>query len=370
MGRRVIVLGGAGDMGSQVVEDLCRQDTFEKVTIGDFNVEKAEALASRLLSQKLDVAQVNVLEQSRLVPLIKRYDVVAGCVGPFYRFEVPQAEAALEAGVPYLSLCDDFDAVEKIFQLHERARTRGVLLLSGLGWTPGLSNIVARKLSEGMDRVSRIHIAWAGDVFDAEGLAVINHTIHIFSGSIKSFALGREVTMAAGAGRRMVTFPRPIGRTPVYHVGHPEPITLPKYFPQLEEVTLRGGLTPPIFNLVALLTGRSPLVKTPAQKQLVSKLAKRFMGIMPNPRDRVSGLYVEVVGEKEGVPLRRIAGAVDKMRRLTGIPLAVGCGMVATGQVAGAGVFAPEGAVPPDPFLPELRRRGVKLLRGRAPRTG
>lgn len=369
MGRRVIVLGGAGDMGSQVVEDLCRQDAFEKVTIGDFNVEKAEKLAERLGSAKLDVARVNVLERGSVVPLLRRHDVVAGCVGPFYRFEVPQAEAALEAGVPYLSLCDDFDAVEEIFRLHERARAKGVLLLSGLGWTPGLSNVVAKKLSEGMDRVTQIHIAWAGDVFDAEGLAVINHTIHIFSGTIKSFALGREVEMAAGAGRRMVTFPSPIGRIPAYHVGHPEPVTLPKYFPHLQEVTLRGGLTPPIFNQIALLTGRTPFVKTPAQKQIVSKLVKRAMGVVPNPKDRVSGLSVEVVGEKEGATLRRIAGAVDKMRRLTGIPLAVGCGLVATGKVGGAGVFAPEGCIPPDLFLAQLRRRGVKVLRGKATRT-
>ena len=41
---------------------------------------------------------------------------------------------------------------------------------------------------------------------------------------------------------------------------------------------------------------------------------------------------------------------IDKMRRLTGIPAAVG-----------KGVYAPEGCLEPEPFFAELARREIKI---------
>ena len=57
-----------------------------------------------------------------------------------------------------------------------------------------------------------------------------------------SFSQGRQVMVGAGTGRQVITFPQPVGPVPVYHTGHPEPITIPRFIPGLEEVTLRGGL--------------------------------------------------------------------------------------------------------------------------------
>jgi len=45
---KVIVLGGAGDMGSQTVETLARHPEVRRITIADRNVAGAEALARRL----------------------------------------------------------------------------------------------------------------------------------------------------------------------------------------------------------------------------------------------------------------------------------------------------------------------------------
>jgi len=52
---------------------------------------------------------------------------------------------------------------------------------------------------------------------------------------------------------------------------------------------------------------------------------------------------------------------IDKMRRLTGIPAAVGALMLAQGKVAGKGVYAPEGCLEPQPFFAELARREIKI---------
>jgi saccharopine dehydrogenase-like NADP-dependent oxidoreductase len=45
---KVIVLGGAGDMGSEAVKDLARFPEVERITIADLNTAAGEKLASSL----------------------------------------------------------------------------------------------------------------------------------------------------------------------------------------------------------------------------------------------------------------------------------------------------------------------------------
>jgi saccharopine dehydrogenase-like NADP-dependent oxidoreductase len=49
------------------------------------------------------------------------------------------------------------------------------------------------------------------------------------------------------------------------------------------------------------------------------------------------------------------------MNNLTGLPLAIGGLMLAHSEITVRGVVAPEACIPPDPFLSELGRRGVKV---------
>jgi saccharopine dehydrogenase (NAD+, L-lysine-forming) len=76
-----------------------------------------------------------------------------------------------------------------------------------------------------------------------------------------------------------------------------------------------------------------------------------------------SGARVDVRGRKDGKQ-RTISYAVaDKMRRLTGIPTALGAQMLAEGRIEEKGVFAPEGCIAPQPFLAELCGRGIEIHR-------
>ena len=58
----------------------------------------------------------------------------------------------------------------------------GVTVLTGLGWTPGLSNLLALKGAQQFDLVDEINVAWGSSASDSEGYAVILHTMHIFTG--------------------------------------------------------------------------------------------------------------------------------------------------------------------------------------------
>lgn len=354
-------------MGRRAARELVRFPEVRRVTVAARDGNKAAAVAAAVGPSAEGLA-LDARDRRALVEAMKGHDVVAGALGPFYLYEAPVAEAAIEAGVPYVSICDDADAAQAVLELDEAARARGVTVLTGAGWTPGLTNVLVCKGARLLDTVREAHIAWAASVTDSEGFAVVLHTLHMLTGKVPTFADGRTQMVPAGSGRKVVDFPPPMGKVAVYHVGHPEPVTLPRFMPQLEAVTLRGGLTEGYLQALAGLLVRLGLTATPAARERLGRLLR------PVPRlQRMTGLsrplsaaHVEVRGMKGGRPARVELAAVGRMADLTAIPLAVAAVMIGRGEVRRRGVIAPEaeGGLDPDRFLEELAARGIAIHGG------
>ncbi len=73
---QVIVLGGAGDMGSRAVEDLAASEGVRGVTITDRNVVAAQQVAARLAGSaaQMDVRPVDANNHPELVEAMGGYD--------------------------------------------------------------------------------------------------------------------------------------------------------------------------------------------------------------------------------------------------------------------------------------------------------
>ncbi len=354
---RILVLGGAGEMGKRVVDELLQMSGAE-VAIGDAREEVARQVAAKYPG-RASALKVDALDTAGLARAMGDADVSVNCIGPHYRFAVPIARAALNSGAVLTDICDDFEPAMELLALGPEARKAGATVVTGVGWTPGLSNLFARLGTEEVPGAREAHIAWTGDG-NAEGLAVIEHMLTIITGKVASYRDGSLVKVPAMKGSVTLDFPEPIGRARVYDVGHPEPVTVPKFLPRLRTVTLKGGLVPAWSNgflrfLVSLGT-----TSTPEKRK---RLSKRIHGLAhwgPFRRSlskvTLSTLRVEVRGNGAS----KVYTAIDVMDRLTGIPCAVGALRLA--QKRGEpGVFAPEGYFEPRPFLQDVAKRGVKL---------
>ncbi len=364
---RIIVLGGAGDMGSKAVRDLAEQPDVGSLVIGDYNEDAARALAGEIGDERVSALQVDANDHDALVGAVEPFDVVASAVGPFYRFERKCAAAAIEAGRHYVSLCDDYDAAQAVLELDGQAADRHVTVLTGLGWTPGISNVLARKAAEQLDEVRAIEVAWGSSASDSEGFAVILHTLHIFCGRVASWQDGELVEVPAGSGKQRVRFPEPLGECNVFHLGHPEPVTLPLTYEGVETVTLKGGLSENMLNWLAMLMAKLRLSNTHGKRVAVAKLLKALLpvlGRIGRPEHPCSGIRVDVEGIKDGETRTLTYGAADNMDRLTGLPLAIGALMLGRGEITQRGVVAPEACVPPGAFIVELAKRDITVYEG------
>lgn len=366
---RVVVLGGAGDMGSAAVRYLCRDPRVSEVIIADRDVARASVVAGAVQAEAraaVRVVGMDAMDPASVHRALAGAAVAAGALGPFYLFERRLVQAAIEAGVNYVSLCDDHDAAREALALDPEARQRGVTVITGLGWTPGLSNVLARVLSRRMGQAESVRIAWAGSSGDSRGYAVVLHTLHIFTGQVPTFRDGQLAWVAAGSEPEQVPFPPPLGPVEVRHVGHPEPLTLPAHLPGVQEVSLKGGLTEALLNRLAVLFGRSGLAATPARRHRLGRAVKPLLPALERIGPRgpaLSGLYVRVRGRVNGRPEELTATAVGHMAELTALPLALGAALVGTGAARRPGVHPPEadGLLDHEAFIAELRRLGLQL---------
>lgn len=354
---RILVLGGAGEMGKRVVDELLQTSKAE-VVIGDAREDVARSVAAKYPG-RASALKVDALDTAGLARAMGDADVTVNCIGPHYRFAVPVARAALKAGAVLTDICDDFEPAMELLALDSEARKAGATVVTGVGWTPGLSNLFARLGAGEVPGAREVHIAWTGDG-NAEGLAVIEHMLTIITGEVASYRDGKLVKVPAMKGSVTLDFPEPIGRARVYDVGHPEPVTVPKFLPGLKTVTLKGGLVPGWTNGLLRLLVALGTTSTPEKRKRMSRRLHRLShhALVKRSLSQVtlSTLRVEVRGSGAA----KVYTAIDRMDRLTGIPCAVGALRLA-GKRGEPGVYAPEGYFEPGPFLADVAKRGVKL---------
>lgn len=362
---KVIALGGAGAMGSLAVRELAKSEIVESIIIADYNLAQATKLASEL-GEKCKAIRIDADDHSQMVEAIRGNDVALGAVGPFYKYEVKMAIACIEAGVNYVSICDDYDACAAVLELDEDAREAGVLAITGVGWTPGVTNVMARKAADQLDDVDEIAASWASHAADTSGKAVTLHYIHAVTGMIPTYIDGRTSWIPAGSGLEMLRFPQPVGPLNVFHAGHPEPITIPRYI-NARTVSLKGGLVEGYLVALANLLVKLKLTDTVAKKDILGKFFNSILPYLENvgrPPETGSACRADVTGKKDGRWTHIIYGAAAHMDVITGLPASVAIQMIGEGKVKGSGVVAPEGCLPPDEFLKRLEKGGIRLYEG------
>ncbi len=362
---RVIALGGAGMMGRFGVRDLAAQDAVEELLIADCDLTAAEALA-RELGGKCRAAKVDADEHARMVETIRGFDVAMGTIGPFYKYERKVASACIEAGVHYVSICDDYDACSEFLALDEAAKQAGVTAITGVGWTPGITNLFARLGAEQLDEVEEIATFWACDPADTTGKAVTLHVMHALTGMVPSHVDGRLRNIRAGSGRERIRFPPTIGSVVVAHVGHPEPVTIPRYL-NCRTASSKGAMTDRFLTAVSRFAVGLGLTDTARKRDRIGGL---FNALLPylerigKPRETCSTCRVDITGKKDGTWRHLAYGAAAHMDMLTCLPTSVAVQMLGEGKIQQKGAFAPEACLPPREFLRRLRAGGVRLYAG------
>lgn len=173
---KILVFGGSGQIGAAVAWDLVRRE--EVTEVGLVGRHNAGLMATRkwLGDEKIRLHKLNVLDVDATAALLPNYDVGVSTL-PDRKTSYALLDTAVKTGFdlvdvleeyhrrpdPYetegLQTPDDLTLNEYGDLLHEKAIDKGVTFLDGIGFAPGISNIMVgegiRQLDKAENAVGR-----------------------------------------------------------------------------------------------------------------------------------------------------------------------------------------------------------------------
>ena len=183
------------------------------------------------------------------------------------------ARIAVEAGAAVVTTTNEIAETRDLLSADGQARQRGVPLLVGAGYMPGLTCLLARLGAAEFDIVDEIHVAKAG----TGGPACARQHHRALSSLAIDWRDGRWKRRAGGSGRELCWFPDPVAGRDCYRGALPDALLLVPAFPDVDRVTARMAAT--------------------RRDRLTAPLT---MMRRPHPEGRVGAVRVELRGWRRG----------------------------------------------------------------------
>lgn len=370
------LLLGCGEIGEEALRDLYDYGNFNEIRVGTRTTSKANLIINSLSpnNTKITIREIDVANDESVAELMEGCNVAVNCVGPNYKYELSIARAAIKAKVNLVDLNDEYKITPKMYELHDEAIKANILILIGLGGCPGINNVLVRSAANQLDEVEEIHTAWVMSGADPGGLALSYHLLYSLSDKALTVENGNLIEVKSFIdGKENLSFPEPIGEVNVFHIGHPEPLTLLRSFPSAKYIDNKATFIPyEVNNLIIELgkmvrSGIDPIrvngYEINTMDFAASYLNKRCKQMNNVPLE--AALRVEVAGKKKFKKKKIIFSSIGRLGRATGIPASIGGIMIAQNKIKMKGVFAPEECIEPNDFLYEiLDRRNIAQLNG------
>jgi len=395
---RILVVG-AGGVGSAVPAIAQRRAFFERMTIADLALERAQAAVERLDEpDRFTAAQVDASDEAALVALIhaQRADAVLNACDP--RLNEPIFAACHAARVTYLDMAmtlsrphpsDPYaqpgvmlgDLQLAAAEAWERA---GQLALVGIGVEPGLSDVFARYAADHLfARIDEIGVRDGADL-RVEGYAFAP-TFSIWT-TIEEclnppLIWERErgwYTTEPFSEPELFSFPEGIGELECVNVEHEEVVLIPRWV-DCERVTFKYGLGRDFIDVLKTLHTLGLDATEPVRVPGGALVAPRDVvaAVLPDPAalgERMTGrtcagTYVtgtDLDGQPRRTYLYHVVDNAWSMREYgaqavvwqTALNPVVALELLAGGAWKGAGVLGPE-AFDAVPFLDLLADYGA-----------
>ena len=301
---------------------------------------------ARRLAEEPSVSQVLVCGRRPLSP--------GGLAGGFERVrecrlaDVLQADLAVIATPPgthlslasrlirehtaVVSVSDHPEEVRGLLAMDSQAASKGVSLLVGAAFSPGLTCVLATHAAAGLEEVSAIHVSRHGSAGPA--CARRYHAALKRSGWLRSAGVWQR--RRGGSGREISWFPDPIGPVDCYFGELAEPHLLATVFPEVPFITARRAAA-----RQDRLTSRLPMLAPPV-----------FDGSL-------GAVRVVLRGVAEGQSVVRVLGTAHGPAAAAASVASAAVCALAAGEIQRAGAFSLGTALPPLKFLRRLIAEGI-----------
>lgn len=363
---RVLLLGGSGRYGEGVARCLALSEVISEIGLAGRNEGVLRRRASEV-GEKAHSVLVDIRDERRLASVAGDYDVIVNAAGPEWEVLLPALRAAIHAGTHYCDLGADGRTAEKQLELDSLAKEQDVVAIIGIGFDPGIDNLLAMHASKKFDNIEDMTFCFQlalPDELLREAVSKLGESggvdsswqlvISLISGPVRIYRDGTwKVVDRLDHG---VEIKSPQGVTvTAYPCANPEQITLPRYLPHVRNMTCVIGISPPEISQLAHCEAE----RISREEVSVKEATRSFLETIGSHREELLkgsatgwDMWLTMTGLKDHRRARYICWPISL--GYTTIPLAVAAFRILRGEVSVRGVVPPEACFEPMSFFEEV----------------
>ena len=377
MSRYLVI--GAGKMGIVLAKDLIESDNQNKVTLVDISSKQLQKAKEFIKSDRLIPLQRDFEKEKQRQEIFEGQDVVLAAL--LHKHSLLALETAVLKEVHFVDLVGE-KPLDR-FKYDSEAKRKKATLISGLGVSPGITNICVGRGVHLLDEVEKAMIYVGGNPVNPK--PPLNYRIVYAVESLLDFYEREALILKNGkikevpplSGIESIQFPHPFSEMECFYTDGLNSLVHTmkgKIKGELAEKTIRyKGHAQGIKILKECgLFSRQPIKlhnKQVIPRELLEVLLDSKMKL--GKEKDVTLLRIVVEGKKSGKPTTHIFEMIDfydsekdytSMGKTTSFPASIAAQMIASGRITQRGSLFPEDIFQAElyqPLMDALRERGV-----------
>lgn len=372
---------GAGKMGIVLARDLITSDAKNRVTLVDIDKKQLKKAQDFIDNRRLVPVQMNMENENRRQEIYWNKDVALSAL--LHRHSMLALETAVRAGVHFVDLAGEFPLHRLEYDIE--ARKKRITLLSGVGVSPGITNICVGRAVHLLDKTQKALIYVGGNPVHPRPplkyriVYAVDSLLNFYERKVTILKGGKVKDVPPLSGKELISFDLPFEEMECFYTDGLNSLLH----------TMRGKIHDELWEKTIRHKGHAEEVKTLISCGLFSKRPVRVRDRRVVPREILEVLLdsriklgrekdatlmrVIVTGEKSGRPKTHVFEMMDhfdnekgytSMAKTTCFPASVAAQMIVSGKIKKRGSLFPEQVFQGllyKPFMEELEKRGVAV---------
>ena len=352
MNKKVLIVGGYGNVGRIIATELCRRFPKQVIVAGR-NYQKAKEFSSELEQQIIPMG-LDVSSISSSDGLLDDVGVVIMCLD---QKNIEFVQRCIQRGIHYVDISASYHILSKLEKLNKEAQKAETTVVLSVGLAPGLTNLLTKHCQSQVPDMTYADIYILLGMGDSHGDAALQWTLENMDGKFTTRDHGETKQVKSFEDGKQTVFPGRLGKRTAYRFNFSDQHVLPQTL-RLERVS-----TWMCFDSALMTYSLSRLKKMGLSRILTMKsVESSFISLLKRLRFGSAEFVIKVEGgnsrEKRALYECSLSGQIEG--RITGLVAA----KVAERLVLSSfpfGVFHVEQLFTPLEFIESLGHIGLKF---------
>jgi saccharopine dehydrogenase-like NADP-dependent oxidoreductase len=253
----ILIPGAYGLVGSGILKTILTKTSYPVIACGR-STEKLSILKREFKSKQLETMTLDANDSSALKNACNKARLVINCIGPYFEHGADIASAALEAHSSYIDFANEQSHYNRLKKLHTTAKERNCVLLTGAGFIPGISTLLAMMAQDKVEGLKSLETYYVQQRYREQGKGLGSYMSAVLESNYKTFSYenGQKIPMRLGDQKKIMDMPAPFGKTTFDRVPTLDSLILPKKMSLssfANYMNLGGDVPPAMWKLVRLL---------------------------------------------------------------------------------------------------------------------